>query len=191
MPEPPEKPEDSALMRRVQQGDDSAVTILYARWFKRIVAFLIRQYRLDESTAEDLVQDVLMKILVEEPGAYDPARNFGVFVFRCAHNKAIDFLRKSGRIAEWSDEFADGPDARTPGDLLELEEDSRRLWSCMWRLPAPQRLMLIARHWLDMSYEEIAQVLGCPEGSVASTLALARKNLKKCLGDEDESEVIL
>jgi RNA polymerase sigma-70 factor, ECF subfamily len=128
--------------------------------------------------ASDVTQTVFLKV-IERLDDYDPQHKFFSWLYRIAVNEALDVLRHKRREEPLDDEV-DIPDvdAAGPEQLLSRAQESDRLHRCMLRLSVSDRTVLMLRHFSDLSYEEIAQILELDEKTVKSRIFEARKRLR-------------
>ncbi len=175
---------DLAVAARTGSGD--ACTALVRR-FERPVYNLVARLVQDPALAEDLTQDAFLKMF-RGLGQYDASLRFSSWLFRIAHNTAIDHLRQrrvllaTPRLDEDGDEMdplAGLPDLR--GDSPEQAATRRQVAAVLDRaidtLRPEYRAVVVLRHHEDLDYEEIAEVMGLPLGTVKTYLHRARKEL--------------
>lgn len=188
--------EDAALVARCQKGDMHAFGSLVAKYQDRIFNTV---YRLcgNKSDAEELAQEAFLKAL-ERIGQFRQQSQFYTWVFRIASNLAISHRRRSGRIRFHSmtaGENSDGGQAdaltaavarkRTPGpEAAAMSADTqRRVLEALETLDDEFRLAVVLRDVEEMDYEQIADVMEVPVGTVKSRLHRARCLLKEKLAD--------
>jgi RNA polymerase sigma-70 factor (ECF subfamily) len=175
-------PTDEDLMLRVQEaGDRQAFTELFRRYRVRITSYLYRLLR-DPGDAESLAQETFLRVL-QRGHLYTYPRRFSTWVFTVARNLAADFLKKKRAITSESfDLMADAqsePEHLRPDVATMHEEASRELQQAIDALPGQHREVLILRAFYDMSYREIAEIVGCPESTARSRMDYALKELKR------------
>jgi RNA polymerase sigma factor (sigma-70 family) len=139
----------------------------------------------DASDAEDLVQETYLKALRSFP-SFQPGTNFRAWMFRILRNNFLSSCSKLERrmtVAMESDE--DGPelavDTETPETILMNRFNSRLVQRAIDDLPVHYRETLLLCEVEEMSYQEIAEILSIPMGTVMSRLARARKSVRKSL----------
>lgn len=119
---------------------------------------------------------------------FDPERPFYPWFYRILKNLCLDRIRRRGRdpLASGAAEADDKPgsDVGAEGQLLQRER-SRALTRAVAELPEAQREVIELRHFQDLTYEEMAEILGCPVGTVMSRLYRARRQLRQLMLDED------
>jgi RNA polymerase sigma-70 factor (ECF subfamily) len=116
---------------------------------------------------------------------YDPARPFYPWFYRILRNLCMDRLKGRRRSAAVADRLEHEP--RTRDDSAESRlitaEQTRAMNTAIERLPEELREVIELRHFQDLSYEEMAAVVGCPIGTVMSRLYRARKQLREVLDE--------
>lgn len=184
-----EPDEDAELMLRACGGDDGAFVELVERWKQPVLAFVARQLN-DETEAEDVAQGVFVQLWKVAP-RYRRSARFSTFLFTIARNLTLNELRRRGRHPAEPFIPEDGDEAgveqrreRTAGEggtadenLLrsELEE---RVEAALASLPDAQRVALSLCRDGELSYEEIAEVLGTTVSSTKSLIFRARESLR-------------
>jgi RNA polymerase sigma factor (sigma-70 family) len=174
---------DAELARRCLSGDETAYEAVLELYRDRVFALLLRLVR-DPRDAEDLAQEAFLKAF-RAMGSYDPSRPMLSWLFKIAHNAALDFLRAKGEDLAALD-GPDGaydpvsPEAGAEASLLAAER-SERLERLIASLPPLYREVLQLRHGEDLDYRAIAEVLGLPEGTVKIRLFRARDLLRSKL----------
>ncbi len=185
-------PEVVALARK---GSEAAYRELLTRYERPVFSLVFRMVR-DRETAEDLSQETFVKVL-NNLDRYSPEFKFSSWLFKIANNLTIDHLRRR-RIDTISIEGA--PDAVTAesaratsiavvsGDESPLEElESKELGTAIERaigkLRPEYRACIMLRHVEDKSYEEIAEIVKLPLGTVKTYIHRARHELRAALDE--------
>lgn len=180
---------DAELVRQCRKGDPKAWETIVRRHQTRVYNLAYRfTGRFD--LAEELTQEILLK-LWENLGRYRPqAGSFPTWMTRVARNHLIDHQRKHGRETTRTDsveehhergiEFASG--GENPGETFEREEQADRIHRLLLELPGPYREAVILRDLEEMTYEEMVEVLGVPIGTVKSRINRGRIELARRLG---------
>ena len=171
---------DEVLLRRSARGDEKAFTELYRRHQGALYRFALRMSGSDW-TAEEIVQDVFM-ILVREPRKFDPARGaLRSFLFGITRNRLLKYLERlpRERLHETIDEEGNGQrglafDVMTPAEWAELRERREQVRAAVLELPAEFREAVVLCGLEELSYEEAAQLLDCPVGTIRSRLHRGR-----------------
>jgi RNA polymerase sigma factor (sigma-70 family) len=187
--------EDIQLVARARAGDERAFRALLEKYERAVFSICLRMVRNREEAA-DLAQDAFIKVF-GSLDRYNPAYAFSSWLFKITSNLCIDYLRKrridtlpmdqpiDGEKGEIQRQYA-APDP-TPDESLDRREKMARLESAIAALPDHYRIMLVLRHQEDLSYEEIADHLSIPLGTVKARIHRAREMLKGLLGDTDLS----
>lgn len=176
-------PSDERLLQDFLEGSQKAFEALFERYRDRIFGYLMRLVR-DRALAEELFQEVFLH-LFRRAGRFDTSRSFRAWFFRVAHNRAVDFLRtdREGRNAEEFKEDASIALSSPSAEELALEsESSRKLEEMLQRLSEEHRSVLLLRFQEGLTYEEIAEVVGCPVGTAKSRAHHAIRRLRELAG---------
>lgn len=133
----------------------------------------------DVYEAEDLTQDTFIKVHLYLV-AHEEITHPKAFLYRTAHNLAVDHIRKQAPIRLIRDFFGTGSDPRaTPESILDVKEDAKELWRALHRLKPSYREMIVLRKVEEFSTRETAEILDCSESKVKTTLLRALRALKK------------
>ena len=181
-------PTDASLVEQALAGSQEAYRSLVERHGRPVLTLIARMVR-DQGVAEELAQDAFVKAF----GAlrsFDPAYKFSNWMLRIAHNVAIDHLRKARPPVVSIDDNASGrdladvlADGREPSAFEHAVRGDFRadLEAALARLRPEFRRLVVMRYIEDLSYEDIAEVVGLPLGTVKSHLHRARAALGKLL----------
>jgi RNA polymerase sigma-70 factor (ECF subfamily) len=175
--------DDRAALAAFRNGDRGAFIGLVERYQRPVYNAALWILRRPED-AGDVTQTVFLKV-IERLDEYDPRFRFFSWLYRIAVNEALDVHRRNGREEPLAED-ADFPDAdgAGPESRLSRAQDSERLSRGLRRLSTGDRTVLTLRHFSDLSYEEIAQILGVDEKTVKSRLFEARKRLRALIARE-------
>ena len=177
-------------MAKIAEGDQDAFEILVARHQTSILN-LIYRYVGDRTQANDLSQEVFLRVW-QAAGNYRPEAKFTTWIYRITVNLCFNEL-KSARRKRWfqfprsdadhvSQAEEDFPNrSPSPEDLLLTKERGRQISDALQSLPDNQRLALVLKRYDDLSYQEIAQIIGCSVSAVESLLVRAKRNLQEKL----------
>jgi len=183
---------DEEAMRKFQKGDDGSFDLLLGRHRPGVLRFIVRMTGVDRSRAEDLLQEIFMKV-IERRKKYDPGQKFSTWLYSIARNHCIDFLRTesyrrhASLDAPLSMEEEGGAvviDLVRSGDKDQEERafdlEVKELIAIGVRgLKEEFREVFLLREVEGLSLEEIAQVTESPLGTVKSRLRYAYKGLRK------------
>jgi len=172
------KKDDAELMLLVRDGDRAAFSEIHRRYAARLFNFFLRMLDRDRSRAEDLVQDVFLKI-IENPGRYDPRRCFDTWVFHIAYNMCKNEYNRMAVRNEYTSSLSkEEPETgERAGDRHDFHRFSEALDVHLNRLDERHRMVFLLRYQQEMPIRGIAEILGCPEGTVKSRLFVAIKTL--------------
>lgn len=178
---------DQQLALAVQSGDRAAAQALMERYQDGLFGLALRLLRNREDAAE-VSQEAMVKALARI-GTYDSTRPFSPWVYRIARNLCIDRHRRRRP----SYEFDEGRDAapvmeqgtnvykRSPDALVHQHRVNEALDEALEGLGAIYREIIVLYHYDHMTYREIAEHLGVPEGTVMNRLFRARKKMQTAL----------
>jgi RNA polymerase sigma-70 factor (ECF subfamily) len=190
---------DVRVIARARRGEQAAFAELLRAYKAPVFNLCLRMLK-NRDDAEDIAQEVFIKVfgMLER---YDERYAFRSWLFKIAANQCIDFIRKNRvklqsldepvnyRGEEIERQFPDD-ESKTPDEELELQEVGRLLLAITDELPPHYRSMIVLRHQEQLSYEEIAQVLDLPLGTVKARIhrarAMMREKLRKRHGGPDE-----
>jgi len=180
---------DLALIKRVQQGDRSAFDLLVVKYQHKILKLIMRYVR-DPSDALDVAQEAFLKAYRAAP-SFRGDSAFYTWLYRIAINTAKNHLVAMRRRpvnfdldlqeSEQYEAFAKLRDLDTPEGLALTEEIRQAVNRAIRELPEELRAAILFREIEGMSYEEIAQTMECPVGTVRSRIFRAREAIDKQL----------
>ena len=178
--------EENEMISRCQQGDQEASKEIFDKYNKKVYRIAYGVVRQREE-ALDIVQEVFIK-LFRSIKNFKGKSHFYTYLYRMVMNTAIDHARKTGKqfissldeegSFEPSDELEKGPER-----ILLQKELEERVKLAMEKLSAEQRAALIFRDVEGLSYQEMAEAMGCSIGTVMSRLHYGRKRVQELLKD--------
>ena len=179
---------DAALMLRVKQGDTAAFTELVDKYKQPVVNLAYRMLH-DPTEAEDLAQAAFVQVF-KSADRYQAAAKFSTWLFTIARNLCLNEIRRRSRHqaesidaahAEHEDQpahqFEDKHTASPPERLLQGELVTK-VEQALAELPENQRTAVVLCRQEELSYEEIAKVLGCSVSATKSLIHRGRESLK-------------
>lgn len=175
--------EDRALVERFRRGDRDAFAELVVRYQGPVYNAAFWVVRRAED-ASDVCQTAFLKA-AERIDDYDPNYRFFSWLYRIALNEALNLVRSHGREEEFDDRFEGADDGASPEDRLQSAQRSRRLQEALMKLSTRDRVVVSLRHFSELSYAEIAEVLEIDEKTVKSRLFEARQRLRLLLEDTE------
>src|SRR6266851_5843352 len=178
---------DGELVQSAIAGREAGFEELVRRYQRPIAAYVYRMVG-DYDSALDLTQEVFIKVY-NSLHRYRSEFKFSTWIYKIAHNAAIDHLR---RHAVREQALTNGFDTErrevslesrrlTPEQESERNEKCSEIESVVQLLPAAYRELIVLRHSQDLSYDEIAEVTGMPLGTVKNRLFRAREAMRDLL----------
>ncbi len=179
---------DKELVARAQEGDSRAFDALVHKYQFKVINLVARYVQGDE--AQDIAQEAFIK-------AFRGLKNFRgdsafyTWLYRIAVNSAKNYLMSSSKKktsqqvdiddAEYFDNATLMKDNQTPDHMLQSEELQQRVFQTIDELPEDLKTALTLREMDGMSYEDIAETMGCPIGTVRSRIFRAREAVDKVI----------
>ncbi len=168
---------DRIAVERCLEGDLDAFGTLIERYQRPVFNTVLHMVG-DAEDAREVCQQAFMKAF-QHLASYDRERKFFSWMYRVAVNESINFL-KSRRPHESLDETLQHPRANPAVEFEELEE-WKHLHEAILELEPNYRAVVILRHFVHFTYEEIAEILKLPEKTVKSRISTARQLLREAL----------
>ncbi|WP_243041086.1 RNA polymerase sigma factor RpoE [Dyella sedimenti] len=189
---------DSALVERVQQGDKRAFDLLVRKYQHKVIG-LVSRYVKNQSESEDVAQEAFIRAW-RAIGSFRGESAFYTWLYKIAVNTAKNHLVAMGRRPPTDDiaiddaAFLPGADrmqeSATPERELMRQEIEQTVFSTVQSLPEELRAAITLREVDGLSYEEIAEAMGCPIGTVRSRIFRAREaideKLRPLLSDRED-----
>ena len=164
---------DEALVARCQKGDSESFAGLVSRYERPVFNLAFRMLG-EREDARDVAQSAFLKAL-ENLHRFDPRYRFFSWLYRIAMNEALDLIGRRGRQTELTDVHAADDDLLRDATAADLGEHVR---VALDSLSPDHRAVLVLRHYQELSYEQIGQVLELPDVTVKSRLYEARETLR-------------
>ena len=177
---------EAELISRCQQGDQDALKEIFDQYHKKVYRIAYGVVRQREDSL-DIVQDVFIK-LFRSIQNFKGKSKFYTYLYRLALNTAIDHVRKTGKYAVSSLDQEGIPQPaeeseKRPDRILLHKELEGRVNLAMKKIPIDQRTALLLREVEGLSYQEMAEAMGCSIGTVMSRLHYGRKKMQELLKD--------
>lgn len=190
MNEPEKVDADADRMMRVQQGDLQAFEGLVDQYKRPIFNLVYRMLR-DRDEAEDITQKVFIQVY-RASDRYRPTAKFSTWIFTIARNLTLNEIRRRSR-KPWTDSLDETMDVEGPAQRLDPPDHRARpanqelahqeflqcLEEAIDQLPENQRIAVLLCREGDISYEEMAKVMGCSLSAVKSLIFRGRETIKK------------
>ncbi len=179
--------DEVALVAGAARGDERALETLYERYRRPLYAYFNRMLERDTMSADDLFQELWIKVIRKLPD-YREDGKFGAWLFRIAHNLALEHFRRLKSRAKLGVNTDDGelPDAPgtgpDPGSVLAGKELELRLEVLLSELPAEQREVFSMRQ-NDISFKEIADLQKCPINTALGRMHNVMRFLRRRLAE--------
>ena len=178
-------PEDGVLITQYRNGNEAAFDLLVDRYKSKVYTtiFLIVK---DQEVAEDLLQDVFVKVVnTLHSDKYNEEGKFQPWVMRIAHNLAIDYFRKAKRkptilLEDGSNLFNSMRFAEQSSEEVRIKEETLDLVrKLIDELPEAQKEVVILRHYMDLSFQEIADQTGVSINTALGRMRYALNHIRK------------
>ena len=177
---------DATLIKRIQAGDRHAF-----RWLiksnERLVYGVVWKIVGNRPDTEDICQEVFLKVH-QKLDTFNQESKLSTWIAKIAYNQALSHLRKRDILQDSADvqdaalgERLTDSGAETPTGYLEAKELKTVVHEAVEKLPLPYRTLIDLFHIQEMSYAEIVEISGFPEGTVKSYLFRGRKLLKETI----------
>lgn len=184
---------DHELVTRAQLGSEKAYRELLDRYQRPVFSIIFRMIR-DREQAEDLAQETFVRVF-NHIGRYDPRYKFSSWIFKIATNLTIDWIRRKelktvsidgSRNAVTSDEMEASAitivsDDENPEELLEAKELGEEIEQAIGKLRPEYRAAILLRHVEGREYQEIAEIMALPLGTVKTYIHRGRNELRDTL----------
>lgn len=188
----PHSPDDATLLKRIARGDMQAFDALYQRHSAALYTYILRLTR-NQQQAEDILQETFIAVW-RNAHQYTGRAQVRSWLFSIAHRRTMDWIRSVANvneteagdtIEEWlmEDQHSSDPawePSASYGEEIRLALDD---------LSPEHRAVIELAFYYDLSYVEIAEVLGCPLGTVKSRIYAARQQLQKALSHLSRAKV--
>ena len=181
---------DVRLMLEFQKGSKEAFETLMRKYYPSLLNFIYR-YTGDKATAEDLTQEVFIRVY-KSVSTYVPKAQFKTWLYKITRNISLNELRRyKHRVVSLNATIEiDGEQIprqiedkkmKRPDEVLIHSETVQTVKRAIYALPERQRAVIILRRYEGFSYQEIARTMKISEKAVKSLLSRARENLKNAL----------
>lgn len=192
---------DLELVRRAQKGDVKAFEDLLGRYRRKVFGLAMGMVG-NRDDAMDVMQDAFVRVY-RHLGSFQGDSSFYTWVYRITMNLCIDHVRKAARMraAPYEDRLAhDNVDQGdfpilpvrhdvNPGKAARRHEVMEKLARALEDLPPHHRAVIVMREFEGLTYEEMAQVMQVPKGTIMSRLFHARHKLQKALAEFVDGEI--
>lgn len=174
---------DNELIGLIKKGHSEIYDEIVKRYEKKLFSYI---YRLvgNKEEAEDILQNVFVKAY-RNIKTFDIERKFSSWIYRIAHNEAINFLKKRNKkkfiswedIVSSKDKMDTKSEERSPIDIWIRKEAATEIKEALEMLPIKYREVLVLRYFSEKSYEEIGRMIKSPVNTVGTLINRAKKKL--------------
>ncbi len=179
---------DNEIVKLVVAKNQRAYQELMKRYQMKLYSYLRRLVR-NKEESEDLLQGVFMKVY-KNIKSFNTQRKFSSWIYRIAHNEAVNFLKKRSKkhfvsiedIQSAKDKLEITDTRKNPIDSWISKELKEEMQEALEKLPPKYKEVLTIRYYYDKSYEEMSKVLGKPVNTVGTLLNRAKKKLMEIMG---------
>jgi len=185
-----DKYNDQLLVERVQRGDKAAFDVLVRKYQHKVVKVISRYVR-DSSESLDVAQEAFIKAYRALPN-FRGESAFYTWMYRIAINTAKNYLVAQGRRlpnvdieAQEAEQYEGASGLKefaTPERMLQRDELQQLVFTTIEELPEDLKTAITLRELEGLSYEEIAEAMSCPVGTVRSRIFRAREAIEKAIG---------
>lgn len=170
---------DLSLVSKIAAGDQAAMQQVYELHSGPLFHF-VKNWLADAHEASDIVHETMLEVW-RRAERFQGRSSLKSWIFSIARNKSIDKNRKSSRMS-YTDEVPDmADDVADPMEALEISQDAAALKACVANLSETHRRMIHLAFYADLTYKEIAEIEGCPVGTVKTRILHAKKLLMRDL----------
>ncbi len=180
---------DEELVKQLQNGDEKALGELITRYQQKLYFYVVKLIS-SRDDAEDVVQETFLKVY-HNIQSFDLTRKFSSWIYRIAHNEAINLAKKRSRLMavegvnlDWFVEHEkEVHDFLASDQRIEL---SGEMMNLVGGLRPEYRDVLLLYYFEEKSYEEISDILQIPKATVGAWLSRAKNQMKKKLSDYEQ-----
>jgi RNA polymerase sigma-70 factor, ECF subfamily len=171
------------VIEACRRGEREAFRLLFEEHKDRVYSVALYFFGGDEATAGDVTQQVFLKLFTRI-GQFRGGSEFTTWLYRLTTNACVDELRRRRRFLQFGEgwEVREPSGKRTQDDTLARSEVADAVKHAVAQLRPKLRVVMLLKYFEELSYEEIAEVLGCSKGTVASRLNRGHKILARKLG---------
>lgn len=168
--------EERMNILKAKEGDSSAFEYL-VRKYHRPIYHLCLGFTGAHQSADDLSQDTFIKAFFSL-GRFDVDRGFYAWIRKIAVNSSLNYIKKNKREKPLDSDHPNSSASNSPSEQLQWKRFHAKFHDAFHTLPEDQKSVFILRTYENLSYEEIADILEIPPGTVMSRLSRARNKLK-------------
>ncbi|MCJ7729401.1 MAG: RNA polymerase sigma factor [Sedimentisphaerales bacterium] len=179
--------EDKHILKQLQRGDKDALRLLYEKYADTLVSVAVTLVS-DVQTAEDCLHDAFVDFAATVPVLHIHG-NLRSYLISCVANRARDILRKRTRSANLNVEQLNlAANADEPSSRLITNEGARQVYDALGQLPYEQREVFVLHVQADMTFHQIAELVGASINTVQSRYRYGMEKLRSLLNTEFQNE---
>lgn len=179
--------DDASLVARCRAGDEAAWSLLVERYSRYVYAIAMRAFRLSETDAEEVFQEVFARAFQHLPQLRDDAA-IRPWLAQTTRRLAIDHLRRAGRVEPVGGEEELGGDSASGEDMFERLDEALAVREAMAELPDGCQEILDRFFARDESYRTISAALDIPQGTIASRISRCLAKLRATFGQAGRND---
>ena len=168
---------DASLVEACLAGDRKAYAMLMDRYERKLFNAAYRVVD-DYEDAMDATQSAFVKAY-QNLQSFDPSRRFFSWIYRILLNESLNIVKARKRFDTLDDSLA--VKSKNPEERYGDQDTGRSVQSALMDLKTDHRVVIVLKHYQDMSYREMSEVVGVPEKTIKSRLFSARQQLKDIL----------
>jgi len=176
---------DQEIVELILAGNDELFAIIISRYQKQLISYT-RRLTFNTQAAEDVAQNTFFKTY-KNLRSFDTEKKFSSWIYRIAHNEAVNYIRKHRREITTSDEGwfdTKASNRESVEETLDRKLDSKALYDALKQLPLKYRESIVLHSIENKSYEEIGDILRIPTATVGTRIRRAKSRLKLILQEE-------
>lgn len=167
--------DEYGYIRQVLAGESDAFRFIVRQYESPLFRYVLAIVK-DEAIATDVVQETFIKVFINLR-AFDIQKKFSSWIYRIAHNEALNAIKRWRREISLEESEYDAPDHVHPMDLYEKEAEREQLLQCLSTLKPTYAAVLILHFLEDRTYEEIAEIVQIPIGTVGTRITRGKIQL--------------
>lgn len=171
---------DSQIIKRFSDGDQGAFRVVFEHYYPRVSEF-VRRIVKDDNLAEDITQDIFVKIWERREIFGVEVQAFGKYIYVMSRNAAINALRRSGRVSSLSNEQLNKSDNDSVEESYYAQEKELIIRLAVCQMPEQRRRIFEMSRYMGMDNQTIATTLNLSKKTVENHLTLALKTLRSIL----------
>jgi RNA polymerase sigma-70 factor (ECF subfamily) len=169
--------DDARWVRQTLEGNSKAFEALVQKYHKPIFNIAFRMIQ-DRDEAEDITQSVFVKAYVKL-NTFNFHFRFFSWLYRMAVNESLNFLKERKRFSELDERYV--ASEKGPDESVQDDQQAELVQRAVMELAVDARIVIVLKHFMELSYQEMSWILDIPEKTVKSRLFTARQNLKEII----------